>query len=658
MRTENFKRQSYSRLLKYAMKYKGHLAIGIIAGILAGGSLGLSFFWLKGFITPFQNQKTPYSHTQVVSTQAKSIAQQQPAQTIIPNAPKNIEGTGAKKSSKVSGGQTGQIDAILKIAGNYGINTVGKNGDLTFLGMLLFAVSFLLVWMLKSVATFVNRYFMRWVGVRVVADLRSQLFRKLMDQSLLFYGKADVGQLISRCTQDTAQIQQAVSNSVADAIRCPFEILGCLSFIIYVSIQNNNVVLPVILVVGAVVILFPLMLVGRRVRKVYKYAFQKVAEVVSRMHEVFTAIVLVKAYDAEKVETKTFIDINESYFNSLVKALKPELLMRPLMEFVISAGVVAFVVYSFANHVSLSDIIVLVVPATMAYQPIRSLAKVNTYIQRSMAAADRYFDLIDTDTSLKEIENPVSLNGFNDAVRFEDVSFSYEGEKMVLKNIDFPLKKGNMVAVVGETGSGKSTIANLIARFYDVSSGKVTVDGHDVRDMRISELRELVGIVTQDAILFNDTIANNIAYGTPGATREMIIEAAKQANAHRFIVGGNHAEGYDTIVGEKGFKLSGGEKQRVAIARAILKNPPILILDEATSALDTVTEKLVQEALNNLMENRTVFAIAHRLSTIKHADTILVLADGEIVEKGTHDELMAMMNGKYRKLHEIQFEVH
>ena len=245
------------------------------------------------------------------------------------------------------------------------------------------------------------------------------------------------------------------------------------------------------------------------------------------------------------------------------------------------------------------------------------------------------------------------MREFRGSIRFENVDFNY-GERNILSGLSLEIPRGSMVAVVGETGSGKSTIANLIGRFYDVTGGRVTIDGVDVRDYSIASLRRQIGVVTQEALLFNDTIANNIAYGCPEATREDVIRAAQQANAHEFIVDGRHAEGYDTNVGEKGFRLSGGEKQRISIARAILRNPPILILDEATSALDTVTEKLVQDALTQIMENRTVFAIAHRLSTIRHADRIVVLNQGRIVEQGTHDELMAL-NGTYRKLYDTQF---
>ncbi len=623
-----YKRQSYFRLLAYAKPYKFKLTVGIIAGMIVGGSMFGSFFWLPEFVKPFENRFAPAQ-----SAESKT---------------EDAQETAVKKENEAK-----ELIQVKNIAEKFNIPVQDEKGAMTWQFFALSVSGFILLWFLKNLATYVNKFYTRWVGTRVVADLRDEVFEKLTGQSLKFYGNMDVGQLISRCTNDTAAIESAIANTIADITSCPIQVLACVSFIIYKSVETGNYVLPTILFIGFPIAVLPIIIFGRKIRKIYQKAYAKIADVVSRMHEVFTGILIVKSYHMEKMETERFKSINHKYFRMVVSALKAELMMQPLMEFVAVACSIVFLVYCYAEGVMLSDIVVIIVPAFMAYAPIKNIAKINTYIQRSMAAADRYFDLIDQHTEVTESKNPVEIREFRNEIEFKNVSFSY-GERIILDGISLKIPRGSVIAVVGETGSGKTTMANLIARFYDVDSGQVLIDGIDVKEVKLSSLRDLVGIVSQNTILFNDTIANNIAYGFQSASREQVIAAARQANAENFIVDGRHPEGYDTVVGEKGFKLSGGEKQRVSIARAMLKNPPILILDEATSALDTVTERLVQDAINHLMENRTVFAIAHRLSTIKHADRIIVLEKGKIVESGSHDELLAKC-GRYQKLHSMQF---
>jgi subfamily B ATP-binding cassette protein MsbA len=671
-----FSTQSYFRLLRYTKPYWFRLTVGIVAGFLVGGSLFGSLMIVPELLNAVEQPTNHGSRTVNVSRktveivdkiekdQGKQLSRQEKLDEIEkilnPSDPDPKLTSSLEKVKKYSQKLglpievEGKRNVIITWPTKITIPVSTASGRMAWQFFALYVVAFVLGWTIKNLATYVNRYYTRWVGAKVIADLRNEAFDKLVGQSLKYYGKMDVGHLISRCTNDTSTIESSVANVIADATRCPIEIAACVAAIIVLSMQSGNFVLILILMIGTPLIIVPVAVLGRKIRHIYKKSLAAIAEVISRMHEVFTGILIIKAYNTEDLEKRRFRKINRKYFRTVIHALKFQLLMSPLMEVVAVAATLVFLVYSYSKDVNFTILVALLAPAFMAYRPIKSLAKVTTYLQRSMAAADRYFDLIDTDTGLTEKPNPLVLKDFEKEISFNDVVFSYE-ERNILDGINLKIPKGSVVAVVGETGSGKTTIANLIARFYDVNSGSVTIDGIDVRDLSIASLRKNIGIVTQDPILFNETIAENIAYGNPDATQEEIEAAAKKANAHKFIVDGRHVDAYETEVGEKGSKLSGGEKQRVAIARAILKNPPILILDEATSALDTVTERLVQEALNHAMENRTVFAIAHRLSTIRHADMIIVLESGKIAERGTHEELLAS-GGIYKKLYETQFQ--
>ena len=666
----DFKKQSFTRLFKYAAPYKFRLAIGILAGFAVAGSLFSSFLLLPGIMKG------------VLPDNSKNIKINQKAEKFVDAIDKvsdkphkeQVKALSEMMKSEDSVSLKNKVEEAKEKAESYGIHlpVTYENGYLKWdfifhfkikaedeYGKMhwqffsLFIIGFIFLWVIKNLATFINRYFTRWVGTKVVADLRDEIFKKLLSQSLTFYGKMDIGHLISRCTNDTATIERAVANTIADATRCPLEILACGAAIVYFSISSGNLALPIILFIGLPVAMLPLMILGKRIRKIYKKSFHQIANVISRMHEIFTGILIVKAYNTEEKEYNIFRAVNKKYFKTIIRALRTELFMAPTMETVQVSATLIFLVYSYSQGVTLATLAQLMIPAFMAYQPVKKLAKIKANLEKSMAAADRYFDLIDTDTSIKEAPDAIDIKSFESEIVFENVSFSY-GSTQIIKNLSLTIKKGEVMAVVGETGSGKTTIANLIARFYDVDSGRITIDGIDIRKIKIASLRKLVGVVTQDAILFNDTIAHNISYGDDDAKLDDIIKAAKQANAHEFIVDGRHPEGYDSVAGEKGSNFSGGEKQRISIARAMLKNPPIMILDEATSALDTVTERLVQDALNHLMDHRTVFAIAHRLSTIKHADKILVLDQGTVIESGTHDELMSH-NGKYCNLYNMSF---
>ena len=670
--TVEYNAATYCRLLKYTKPYMVRLTIGILAGFLIGGSLFGSFMILPSLFSGIEFSTNSDAQADKDAAELCRAVENAPTEeakiAVLKNKLK------PKKKSKVDE-EVEKINSVLSKVGLKSLQVSYDHGNIVFAtkekvylsfpaetaaGKMtwqffsIFCIGFVLLWALKNVATYINHYCMRWVGQKVVSDMREEIFCKLINQSTSFYGKMDVGQLISRCTNDIGAIESSVSHVIADATRCPIEIIACAAAVVYAGVQYGSWTLPLILFGGLPICILPLILLGRKIRKIYRRSYEGIAVVFSRMHEVFTGINVVKAYHAEEREAERFRKSNNHYLRTVIRAIRAQLLMSPLMETVSVACTLAFLIYSYSQDAPISVLAQMLAPCLLAYRPIKDLAKVTTYIQRSMAAADRYFQIIDMDTSVKESPNPVALKEFQDRIAFKDVSFSYD-ERKILDGITFDIPKGSVVAVVGPTGSGKTTIANLIARFYDCTSGEILIDGKNVKDIAIADLRKMIGVVSQEAILFNDSVADNISYGMPEATREQIIYAAKQANAHDFIVDGRHPEGYETLAGEKGFRFSGGEKQRISIARAILRNPPILILDEATSALDTVTERLVQDALNNVMAERTVFAIAHRLSTIRNADLILVIDNGKIIERGNHEELIAK-GGRYKQLCDTQFK--
>lgn len=609
---------TYRRLFQaFAKSYVWRLLLGVLAGMMSGGAVAGALVFMPPVLRILQGQRSP---DEVLSTVAR-----------------DKDG----------------LSSLRRLADILDVPLQTEDGRITIYLVVLVVGVMLVFFLFQAISQYVNRYTLRWVGARVVTDIRTRLFRHLQDQGLVFYGREDVGKLISRCTYDTSTIEHAFAHTFADLVQAPMEVLAPMVVVIVLTTGNGLVGMMLLVLLCFPLCVLPIIYMSRRLKHYSVRALGEVSVLVSRMQETFTGIRVVKAFNMERFESERFDAESETYFRTVIRALRVEMLMTPLMQFAAIAIASMFVVLCYLRNVEFAILGTVGVAAIQAYKPIKLLAKINVQLQRCAAAADRIFELLDTDTRLPESPNPVVLTGIADRMVFEKVGFFYEQAGLrILEDIDFAIPRGSVIAFVGETGSGKSTIANLVARFYDPTEGRITLDGHDLRDVDMASLRRLIGVVTQETILFNDTIGNNIRYGRPGATMEEVIEAAKQANAHDFIM--REKEGYDKVVGEKGCKVSGGERQRLAIARAILKNPPILILDEATSALDTATEQLVQEAINHVMADRTVFAIAHRLSTIRHANQILVLDKGRVIERGTHDELLAR-GGRYRKLCEMQF---
>lgn len=516
----------------------------------------------------------------------------------------------------------------------------------------VFGLVMALAVLLKMVTQYLNQYYLTKAGMKVVMDVRNAMFDHLQAQSLAFHGRADVGRLMSRATGDPETIRTLISQTMSDLCRAPFEVLGAVIFVCWFAIHNGMMSLLLIAVFGYPLCMLPVVWLGKRIRQWSTRLLAQSAEIGSNFHENLTCVRVVKAYHTEAQESEKYHLYNLKALKMCLRAVRLSILVGPLTETVAILLATLFAVYCFATGHGLAEIIPLALPFIILYKPMKQIGRLQTALENGRAALQRIFSLLDVHEELVERPDALPITAFRERLVFDHVDFRYAGKgELVVRDASFEIRPGQMYAVVGSTGSGKSTLANLLARFYDVSGGRVLLDGHDIREYRIADLRTVIGAVTQESILFNDTVAANIAYGTPGATQEQIEAAARLANAHDFIMA--HPEGYARVVGEKGFVLSGGERQRVAIARAILRNPPILILDEATSALDTVTEQQVQAAIDNLMKERTIFAIAHRLSTVRKADCILVLDQGVIKERGTHEELYAL-GGLYRRLCDIQ----
>ena len=507
------------------------------------------------------------------------------------------------------------------------------------------------IFLIKGSCNYAQTILMSFIGLRIVTNLRNKLYEQIQKQSLAFFTQNPTGLLMSRITNDVLSIQSASSEAVTSIIKDTFTLIALVCVIFYTDWQ-----LAIIAMIVFPVTIYPISRFGKKMRKVTTSALITMGTLSSLLQETISGTRIVKAFGMEKYENKRFAAENERLFKFNMKAVSVNAISHPLMEFLGGLGIAAVIFYGGYSVVEGTStpgtFFSFLAAVLMLYEPVKRLTNVNNTINQGIAGADRVFSIIDRVPDIEDKPNAIKLPPISRNIDIENVTFCYETIP-VLKNINLSIKAGEVVAFVGMSGGGKTSLVNLIPRFYDVTEGRIIIDGYDIRDVSLQSLRRQIAIVTQQTILFNDTVKNNVAYGDIDRTEGDIINAAKAANAHDFIM--KLPQGYDGNIGELGTKLSGGEKQRISIARALLKNAPILILDEATSSLDSEAEIEVQEALDNLMKGRTTLVIAHRLSTIRNADRIIVLVNGEIIEEGSHETLLTK-KGEYFRLYNLQFK--
>ncbi|MFW6034675.1 MAG: ABC transporter ATP-binding protein [Halanaerobiales bacterium] len=538
------------------------------------------------------------------------------------------------------------VPLVIKVLIDY----VLLEGNMVLLNML--AISGILLYVIKGIFNYLQVYLITGTGEKVVVDLRNDIYHHLQGLSLSFFSKNTTGDLMSRITNDVNIIQQSIAMSLSNLILQPVVIIASVAALFIISWKlalTSFVIIPLVA--------YAMNKTGSRMRKVSNRIQERLSVVTTILQETLSGIRIVKAFNMEGKEKEKFEKANDETLIFNIKGVKIRAVITPIVELIIAFGMVFLLWYGgqevFKGNMTVGDLPTFLGYLGILVSPVNILSRSYNILQKAAGAADRIFDLLDIDERVSEKKDAVEMPRIEGNVKFKDVSFSYEQEQMILKDINFQAEPGEMIALVGHSGAGKSTLANLIPRFYDIDKGEILIDNIDIRKVKLKSLRKQIGIVPQETILFKGTIAENIMYGSTNANREDVIEAARKANAHNFIT--EFKNGYKSEVGERGVSLSGGQRQRIAIARAILTNPRILILDEATSSLDTKSEALVQEALERLMKDRTTFVIAHRLSTIFEADKIIVLEKGQIVEIGSHQELMEK-GGYYYRLYQTQFE--
>lgn len=627
--------RTFIRVLSYAKPYAWKLIIGAICTVLGGGSIIAMFITAQTLLSDIFNINEKLFGEK--DNQPANVEQVVEETKPVVDAPTNTteEGGLVKDMSKKMMGKFVDSDHMKDL------EEAGLPGMLKVCGVLMICI------IVNSAAVFGSMYFLQWVGQRVVMDLRIGVFNHLQKLPIAFYNSSKAGDMIARTVTDTQQLQNMVSNVITDLIRQPIMLVMVLS---YILITEWRLALFSIIFFPTCVI--PISIIGKRVRRISREGQRRMADLTSVMKEALDGVTVVKSYGQEAREEARFAEQCRGFFRRMISATKAKAFNDPITHTVGGLGGIGVLLYAMINETPFEECILFAAAIWALYEPVKKLGKISMEIQQSSASADRIFEIIDTPITVSNKPDAKPISTDLESLTFENIEFNY-GDKQVFSNLNLELKAGQSLAVVGPSGGGKSTIVSLMMRFFDPVSGAVKRNGVDIRDFTIESIRANIGLVMQDNFLFNDTIAANIAYGKPDATQEEIEEAAKLAHAHEFIL--EKEDGYNTMVGERGVSLSGGQKQRIAIARALIRKPSLLILDEATSALDTESERMVQNAIDDLVGKITIIIIAHRLSTIAKCDRVAVIANGGVAEYGTRDELLAL-GGIYTKLHDMQFE--
>lgn len=615
----------FSRLFKYIFRYKWPLITSVLLGMAASSMNILSIFAFQPILEVMFTGK---------ATTSEKIRKEKFTEIpVIGKIEEKIKPLRASVDKKLEDVTAWAMDHKMK-------------------AIYIIGIIVAIAGMLKGVATYASDYLMTYTGISIVTDLREEIHRHIIHMDLPFFSEKTTGELMARSSNDILTMNTAITSVMDVGIQSPISIVMILMFMYY---QSPQLTVYSILIVPFVAVFIAL--TGKQIRKVSKKAQESIADVMDVMQETYNGIQVVKAFGMEDFESARFHKSNMKAYRTYLKRQAIRKITSPLMEYL---GTLAIILVLFAGaHLILTDrtltgakFFVFIVALSRIYRPVKDLGHIHIEIQQGMAGAERVFEILDTKRVLEEKPDAIPMPPLKKSISFQNVNFRYESNsRNVLQNITLEIPRGNVTAIVGRSGAGKTSFANLLCRFYDPNEGAILMDGKDLRDFTLKSLRDRIAIVTQDTVLFNDNVRNNIAYGRMDIPLEAVVEAAKKAYAHEFIE--KMPQGYDTEIGQQGSKLSGGQRQRLAIARAILKNPDILVFDEATSALDSEAEQKIQQAMQNLIKGRTTLIIAHRLSTVKMADEIIVLDDGKVVERGAHEDLIRA-DGHYARLSRLQ----